>query len=128
MELTPLHHQKLERYIDQLQDDPNILAMVVYGSATKSNKYNDIDIALIAFPEKIPYIDELKYMLGTNEEFDIHFLHKLPVYIQKDAIKGKLKFYKDYQIIFNVFINIIREWDDFHKRYGLFLEVIRDGL
>ncbi len=128
MELTPLHHQKLERYIDQLQDDPNILAMVVYGSATKSNKYNDIDIALIAFPEQIPFIDELKYMLGSYEEFDIHFLHKLPVYIQKDVIKGKLQFYKDYHIIFDVFINIIREWDDFHKRYGLFLEEIRDGL
>ncbi len=128
MELTPLHQQKLEFYIKQLQDDPNILAMVLYGSAIKSNNYNDIDIALIAFPEQIPFIDELKYMIEAKEEFDIHFLHELPVYIQKDAIKGKLLFYKDYQIIFDVFINIIREWDDFHKRYGLFLEVIRDGI
>ena len=128
MELTQLHQQKLERYIDQLQDDPDILAMVVYGSAIKSNKYNDIDIALVGFPEKIPFIDELKYMIGIDEEFDIHFLHKLPVYIQKDAIKGKLLFYKDYQIIFDIFIKIIREWEDFHKRYELFLEVIRDGI
>ena len=128
MELIPLHQQKLEQYSDQLQDDPNILAMVLYVSAIKSNYYNDIDIALIGFPEKIPFIDELKYMIGTYEEFDIHFLHKLPVYIQKDVIKGKLLFYKNYQIIFDVFIDIIREWDDFHKRYGLFLEVIRDGI
>ena len=128
MELTPLHQQKLELYINQLQDDPNILAMVLYGSAIKSNKYNDIDIALIAFPEQIPFIDELKYMIEAKDEFDVHFLHKLPIYIQKDVIKGKLQFYKDYQIIFDVFINIIKEWDDFHKRYGLFLEVIRDGL
>ena len=128
MELTPVHQQKLEGYIEKLQDDPDILGMIVYGSATKSNKYNDIDIALIGFPEKIPKIDELKYMVGTYEEFDIHFLHKLPVYIQKDVIKGKLLFYKDYQIIFDIFIDIIREWDDFHKRYELFLEVIRDGI
>ncbi len=128
MELTPVHQQKLEGYIDQLKDDPDILAMIVYGSVNKSNTYNDIDIALIGFPEKIPLIDELKYMVGTFEEFDIHFLHKLPVYIQKDVIKGKLLFYKDYQIIFDIFINIIREWDDFHNRYELFLEVIRDGI
>ena len=128
MELTPLHQQNLELYISELQDDPNILAMVLYGSAIKSNKYNDIDIALIAFPEQIPFIDELKYMIKAKDEFDVHFLHKLPVYIQKDVIKGKLKFYKDYQTIFDVFINVIKEWDDFHKRYGLFLEVIRDGL
>ena len=128
MELTPLHQQNLEHYIDQLRDDPNILAMAVYGSAIKSNKYNDIDIALIAFPEKTPFIDELKYMIKAKDEFDVHFLHKLPVYIQKDVIKGKLQFYKDYHTIFDVFINVIKEWDDFHKRYGLFLEVIRDGL
>ncbi|MFO7796307.1 MAG: hypothetical protein ACQERB_06505 [Promethearchaeati archaeon] len=126
MYLSDNDKKKLYRIITELKQDDDILAAILYGSALNSDNYNDIDLAIVRKPNSNS--KSLKYLLQFPEKFDAHFLTDMPIIIAKEAIKGKILFYKDYSQIFDIFINIIKEWESFRPYYELYLEPVKNGL
>jgi len=126
MYLSDNDKKNLDRTIVKLKQDEDILAVILYGSALKSDNYNDIDLALVKKPNSNP--KSLKYLLQFPEKFDVHFLTDMPIIIAKEAIKGKILFNKDYPLLFDIFIKIIKEWESFRPYYKLYLESVKSGL
>lgn len=126
MYLSNKDKQKLNNIISELKQDEDILAVILYGSVIESNKYRDIDLALVKKPNSPP--KSLKYILKFPEKFVVNFLSDMPIIIAKEAIKGEILFNKDYSQLFDIFIEIINEWESFRPYYELYLESIKSGL
>lgn len=126
MNLSENDNKELDKIISKLQQDEEVLAAILYGSALKSTNYNDIDLALVTKIDSSP--KSLKYLLQFPEKFDVHFLSEMPIIISKEAIKGKILFNKDYSQLFDIYIKIIKEWGSFRPYYKLYLESVKNGL
>lgn len=112
--------------MNKFMQDSDILAMILYGSSLKSSKYHDIDIALVKYPQVKS--KSLKFLLQFPEKIDLHFLSEMPLVIAKEAIQGELIFNKDYDLLFDVYLNIIDEWKSFSPYYNLYLECVKHGI
>jgi len=124
--LSEKDKRKLYSTIKNLKQDEDILAAILFGSALKSNIYNDIDLAIVRKPNSDP--KSLKYLLQLPEKFDAHFLTDMPIIIAKEAIKGNILFNKDYSQLFDIYIRIIKEWESFRPYYELYLETVKSGI
>jgi predicted nucleotidyltransferase len=126
MFLSEKDQKTLENIISDLKRDNTILAAILYGSALETENYRDIDLALV---KKVDASSKsLKFLLSFPEKFDVHFLKDIPIIIAKDAIKGEILFNKEYSELFDIFIEIIREWESFRPYYKIYLEAVKNGL
>jgi predicted nucleotidyltransferase len=102
--------------------------VVLYGSAAKGKltKLSDIDIAVFYIGDKSERFEFRKKILGrVSNEFDIQIFQDLPLYIQKNILStGEVIYSLDYRETFEIFMKIIREFEDFKPR----LEVYYSGL
>lgn len=102
--------------------------VILYGSAAKGllTKLSDIDIAVFYIGDKSERFEFRKKILGrVSNEFDIQIFQDLPLYIQKDVLStGEVIYSVDYRETFEIFMKIIRGFEDFKPR----LEVYYSGL
>lgn len=126
MYLSEKDQETLENIISDLKQDNTILAAIIYGSALESRNYRDIDLAIVT--RRDTSSKSLKYLLRFPEKFDAHFLKDMPIIIAKEAIKGEILFNKEYSELFDLFIEIIREWESFRPYYKIYLEAVKNGL
>ena len=111
-----------QHLLDEVKDDEDIIAIVIFGSYARNETYRDIDICLIDYPRKITASKELKYRTSYPELFDIHFFSKLPLYIQYEVVnEGILAFDKDYDILFDLYLDTIRNYGLFAPHFEVFL-------
>lgn len=102
--------------------------VVLYGSAVKGKltKLSDIDIAVFYNGDKSERFEFRKKILGrVGNEFDIQIIQDLPLYLQKDILStGKVIYSVDYRETFEIFMKIIRGFEDFKPC----LEIYYSGL
>lgn len=115
----------IDQLTQEIKHDPNILAVILYGSYLKNELYNDIDICLISFPGKeIPLNKFLHYKGNYHSLLDIQFFDDLPIYVQSRVVEeGKILLNKDFDILFEIYEKTIRSFSDFYPHYKLYLEV-----
>ncbi len=113
------------------EKDPLILAMILFGSAFKSDFYRDIDISVIYFPdanEKEITKNFLKFAGSFANKYDISNFTDLPLYIKSQVIKeGTLLFFKDYYILFDIYMKVIKDFSLFKPHFDTFLEAVKNG-
>lgn len=118
-DLTPI--------INKARADPNVLAIVVFGSYTQEEYYRDIDICLFLYPSVSPK-NVLAYVLAFDEIFDFSIFSDLPLYIQARVMEeGQILLNKDYNGLFDIYINAIKEYNLFKPHYDAFLRAVADG-
>jgi len=117
----------LDIFIKEILGDKRIVGVVLFGSALEQEIYRDIDLALIS-SEKLTAKQKLSILLNAPDKFDVKFLEDLPLYVAKDTIKGKLLVNRNNNVIFDVFVDIIKKWEDFKPLYELYLDVVANGL
>ncbi|MDP2767182.1 MAG: nucleotidyltransferase domain-containing protein [Candidatus Methanoperedens sp.] len=102
--------------------------VVLYGSAVKGKltKLSDVDIAVFYNGDKGERFEFRKKILGrVSNEFDIQIFQDLPLYVQKDILStGKEIYSVDYRETFEIFMKVIRGFEDFKPR----LDVYYSGL
>lgn len=111
---------------EKLKKDPNILAIVVYGSYARNESYNDIDVCIFLFPNKRNLSNKLKmsYLNKFPDIFDIHFFSELPLYIQIRVINdGIIISNRDYNVLFDIFTETIKDFNLFEPHLKTYLEV-----
>lgn len=101
-----------------------IAFIALYGSVTKNRDtpLSDIDLAVFYEGNKEERFKFRMSVLGrTGDEFDVQIYQDLPLYIQKEVISyGKLLYYKEYDVVFNIYINVIKNFDDFKRHLNLY--------
>ncbi len=118
--------KQLKPLIETAKKDKDVVAVMLFGSAARGEKYRDIDVALVLYP-KVCSLDEiseahLKYA-AISDALDVSVFQGLPLYIQKRILKeGKIILCKNEDALYDVVFASIRAFEDFMPKYKIFLE------
>lgn len=108
------------RKLKKMPDFDRVKFVILFGSQAlgKANPMSDYDFAVYyegSTKERFNFCMRLSGILG--EKFDIKIFQDLPLYVQKEVLKGKLVYYKDLTFVHNVAYRIIQRFEDFKKAY-----------
>ncbi|MHA1729344.1 MAG: nucleotidyltransferase domain-containing protein [Promethearchaeota archaeon] len=111
--------------------DPDILAILVFGSYTRKEYYRDIDICLIFYP-KVEQKKKFKRFLEISGSFgdlyDISYFSELPLYIKSRVIKeGQIILNKEYNSLFDIYMKTIKDYSLFKPHFDTFLKAVKNG-
>ncbi|MCD6483163.1 MAG: nucleotidyltransferase domain-containing protein [Candidatus Aenigmarchaeota archaeon] len=118
------------KLVEKAKNDRKILAVFLFGSFLRDKHPEDIDICLVLRKnvKKSEFSKiKLKY-LSDFHDLDISIFQQLPIYIRKRVIKeGKILLMKDFDELYDIVIDTIKEFDDFKKIYKMYLEGVMNG-
>ena len=120
--------EKIVEKLLELDGDKSIQFIVLFGSQALGNAtpLSDVDIAV--YYEGPP---EKRFAFRRNalgylpDAIDLHIFQDLPLYVQKEVLKGKMLYSTDFQFTFSVYRRVIQEYDDFEKYINEYLEPLR---
>lgn len=96
----------------------------LYGTTAigKSTNLSDIDLAVFYDGNKKERFEFRSKILGRVKDIlDIQIFQDLPIYIRKEIISnGKVIFFKEHSRVFDVFMQTIREFEDFKPRLDVY--------
>jgi uncharacterized protein YutE (UPF0331/DUF86 family)/predicted nucleotidyltransferase len=126
--MVPINNEErmITDLVSVLKKDTNILAVVLYGSYARKEKFNDIDICIFLTQEaeKIKDLIKMHYLTAFPEIFDIHFFSDLPIMIQSRVLQdGVILINNDYDQLFDLYIQTIKEFSYFEPQLRLYLGV-----
>jgi len=126
---------ELNRLLDIAKQDKDIIAVLLFGSTAREEQHpkSDIDICLVLIPQKKPYNNlymshkRLKYL--SQSDMDIQIYQQMPLYIKTRILKeGKILFVKNENLLYDIAIKTVKEFEDFKHIYNSYLEeVARNG-
>lgn len=121
--------QILNRFIEMVKSDEEILAVFLFGSAARKayTKESDIDISLVmnsnVYSTEVLFQKRLKLL--QEFDLDIQIFQQLPLYIRIRVIKeGKLLFCRNEDILYNFVFRTIQEFNDFEHIYRDYLKEV----
>jgi hypothetical protein len=119
---------------EKARKDKDVLGIIVFGSyARKESKhFSDIDVCIVLQPKKFDNLfmtnKKLEYLDIAPDKYDIQIFQQLPIFIKVRIFKdGRLLLNKDYDAMFNVAINTIKEFELFKKHYYYCIESVAYG-
>lgn len=121
--------QKLAELLKMAKKDKEILAVIVFGSFARKERFEDIDICLVLARE----YDSLKMskkamQFSIADNFDVHVFQQLPLYIRMRVLKeGKVIFCRNKDILYDLAFLTIREFEDFKPIYQKHVEAVLHG-
>ena len=108
--------------------DDRVVAVSVFGSFTRNDSYNDIDICLFTRKGDSTVGMLFEYLGFSEEIFDIKLFSELPLYIQIEVLKeGQILLLKNYDAQMEVVLSTFKEWDLFKPHFECYLEAVRHG-
>ncbi|MDI6847819.1 MAG: nucleotidyltransferase domain-containing protein [Candidatus Bathyarchaeia archaeon] len=126
--------KELEKIVEKARKDKNVLAVIVFGShARKESKpFSDVDLCIVLQPKKFDNLfmtnKRLEYLDLVPDKYDIQIFQQLPVFIRTRILRdGKLLLNKDYDTMFRIALNTIKEFDLFRKHYYYCIESVAYG-
>jgi predicted nucleotidyltransferase len=125
--------QQLERLLSTAQEDHDVLAVILFGSAARGEQTptSDVDVCLVLQPCKYPPLalsrKKLAYLKLGN--LDVHVFQQLPLYIRRRVLKeGKVLFERDTDALYELAFRTAQAFEDFKPVYYTYLaEVARAG-
>ncbi len=110
--------------IRKLDKGNKVQFIVLYGSLAgdKHGKLSDIDLAIGYGGGKKERFDFRVRTLGKlGDKFDVQIFQDLPVYVREEIVKsGKVLFCKDFDSLFNAYLETLKEYAGFEKYLNLY--------
>ena len=104
------------RRLKVMPDFDRVKFVILFGSqaAGKANKMSDYDFAV--YYDGGDRYDFLK-RINFNEKFDAKVFQDLPLFIQKEVLKGKVIYAKDLAFVYDIAYKTIKRFEDFKRYY-----------
>lgn len=114
----------LKKIIEKARRDRDVLAVILFGShARKEAKpSSDVDVCLMLKPKKLSKLfmssKKLEYLSLASPKYDVQIFQQLPSFIRVRILKeGKILLNKNYDEMFKIALDSIKEFDLFKKHY-----------
>jgi len=128
VQVSKLNFPNYKKLLIKTKEDPNILAVIVFGSYIKGEDYRDIDICLVLHSNVSKSRILLDYGSNFSTNLDFSVYQKLPLYIKHRVQKeGIIILNKDYDELFDIFLKTIKDYNLFKPHYDTFLEAVKNG-
>lgn len=123
------HTISLDKLINVVKQDSQILAVFLFGSAAKAERYkeSDVDICLLMDEDSHKATELFQKRLTYLKLFDmdIQIFQQLPLYIRIRIIKeGKVLFCRNEDMLYEAAFRTIREFSDFQHIYRDYLKEV----
>src|SRR3989344_1856161 len=93
----------LEKIAEKAKKDKEILAVIVFGSFARGEKFEDVDVCLVMNKN----YDSVKAgkmrieLSSLSDKFDVHIFQQMPLYVRARIFReGKLFFCRDRGALF----------------------------
>ncbi|MCX7750862.1 MAG: nucleotidyltransferase domain-containing protein [Candidatus Bipolaricaulota bacterium] len=120
----------LEELLEAAREDPEVLAVLLYGSRARGDAGpgSDTDVCLVlrdGFPrEELPR-KALDYL---GDALDLRVFQALPLLLRRRVLKeGRVLFVRDEGALYDLAIRTAKAWEDFRHIYLDYLEAVARG-
>lgn len=122
----------LDTLLDRTRKDPEILAVILFGSRAREEQTptSDIDLCLVLFPRRYDplHLSRKKLEYLKVADIDIQVFQQLPLYIRRRVLKeGKVLFTQNEDLLYEVAFRTAQAFEDFKHRYYEYLEQVADA-
>jgi len=125
---------RLKKFLLQVQDDPEILAVFLFGSAARDEQgpTSDVDVCLVFVPAVRDRLymaqKRLEYLGEVPKGLDIQVFQLLPLYIRHRILKeGKVLFCRDEDTLYDLAFATVKAFEDFRHMYREYLDEVARG-
>ena len=123
------NQRNVKRIIDAVRKDPDVMALLLFGSVARgeSSVVSDIDLCLVLVPGARSVLDlsQKKLEFASNFSAHISIFQQMPVYVRQRVLReGKVLFCKDTDALYEVAFVTIREAADFDPIYQGYLKEV----
>lgn len=118
--------KELEKISEKASNDEVVLAVLLFGSYARNEKFTDIDVCVVLKPRKFNPLflskKRLEY-LTAFPNLDIQIFQQLPLYVKIRVLKdGKTIFCRNEDSLYDLSISTVRQFEYFKPRYLSYLE------
>jgi len=126
-------NRQLEQLLRKAQEDKDVLAVILFGSAARGEQTpaSDVDVCVVLQARKYDSLTlsrkKLAYLKQTT--LDVQVFQQLPLYIRRRVLKeGKVLFERDTDALYALAFRTAQAFEDFKPIYHTYLaEVARAG-
>lgn len=123
--------RKLARLLERAQADPDVLAVIVFGSQARgeAGPDSDVDVCLVlSSPVDRDAAFRAKRSYSGGFDVDLALFHELPLHIRRRVSReGKVLFTRDEERLYEVAIRAAREFEDFKHIQRAYLDEVARG-
>ena len=125
-------HSVLAPLLARAQADPEVLAVMVYGSHARgeARPNSDLDVCVILAPGRYDALalSEKKLAYLALGDADVQVFQQLPLYIRHRVLKeGKIVFVRDEDRLYELAFRTAQAWEDFRPYYQRYLDEVARG-
>lgn len=118
--------KELKKISEKARNDGDVLAVMLFGSYARNEKFSDIDVCVVLKQGKFDRLflskKRLEY-LTAFPNMDIQIFQQLPLYIKMRVLKeGKTIFCRNEDLLYDLSFSTIRQFEYFKPRYLSYLE------
>lgn len=119
----------LTRLLDRAKNDPDVLAVILFGSQARgeATARSDIDVCLVLSPEGAPEPGRTEKRLDYLGRFDldVSVFQQLPLAVRSRVLKeGKILFVRDEPALYALAVRTARAWERFRPIHRMYLEQV----
>jgi predicted nucleotidyltransferase len=119
----------LSRVIARAQSDPDVLALILYGSRARGDARpdSDVDVCLVLDPSVPVGLAASRKRLdyAATADVDIAVFQQLPLYVKSRVLReGRVLFARDEERLYCVAVRTARAFEGFRHHYRRYLDAV----
>jgi predicted nucleotidyltransferase len=123
---------QLGRLLRRASDDPEVLAVILYGSSARgeARPESDVDVCLVLSPaaRSRAELTEKRLAYLGDVDLDVQVFQGLPLYVRPRVLRdGRILFCRDEDALYEVAFATIRAFERFKRTYRAYLDEVERG-
>ena len=125
-------HSPLQRAIERAGRDPDLLAVILFGSRARgeASPASDYDVALVLQPGEVPRLaasrKRLEYL--AIADLDLVVFQQLPLHVRSRVLReGVVLFVRDEDALYDLAVRTARAFSDFRHIQRAYLDEVARG-
>jgi predicted nucleotidyltransferase len=118
---------RFRHLLEQAHADPRVLAIIVFGSYARGEQNRDVDVCVVLIPGQ-QEANAWELLPERPADIDLSIFSDLPLYVRSRVVKeGNIILNKDYNLLFDIYRQTIKDFVLFEPHYKTFLEAVKSG-
>lgn len=117
--------RELEELLARARTDRDIAAVLLFGSAARGEPFRDIDVALVAAPDRgVDLFDlRMRYLSEVGDRVDVQVYQSLPLHVRTRVLRdARILHALDEDALYALAFADARAWERFRPFYEEYLE------